>query len=162
MTLMLEGVTVPSNVINEFAAKFWKRVELRGDHWIFSGKARGGSLNYGVVRLPKSFNYGRKSVLAHRLSFFLTHGRWPINARHTCDIPLCIRPDHIIEGTQADNIRDAMERGRARNGNLKLNPEIWAAIKTSTESSSALSQKYGVHPAHIRKIRRGKVSVYRP
>lgn len=32
--------------------------------------------------------------------------------RHVCDVPLCVRPDHLIPGTQKQNVRDAMQRGR--------------------------------------------------
>jgi hypothetical protein len=36
--------------------------------------------------------------------------------RHRCDTPDCFRYDHLEVGTQADNLRDMHERGRARNG----------------------------------------------
>jgi hypothetical protein len=32
--------------------------------------------------------------------------------RHTCDNPKCVRPDHLIVGTQKQNVGDAMARGR--------------------------------------------------
>lgn len=33
-------------------------------------------------------------------------------ARHTCDNTLCVRMDHIVEGSQGDNNRDRDSRGR--------------------------------------------------
>lgn len=36
--------------------------------------------------------------------------------RHTCDNEWCVRPDHIVPGTQGDNLRDAIERGQQRYG----------------------------------------------
>jgi hypothetical protein len=144
-------------------AKFWSRLDTTTEHWLFTGKARSGSLNYGAVKLPMALGLGRKMVGAHRFAFFLTHGYWPLNARHTCDIPLCCNPDHVVEGTQADNIHDCVNRHRARNGNIKLNPGIWDEIRKSTESSTVLGKRYGVHPAHVRKIRRGDSGlVYNP
>ena len=143
--------------------KFWSKLDKTSDHWLWTGKSLRGSLGYGAVRLPLSFGLGRKMESSHRVSFYLTHGYWPSNARHTCDIPLCCHPDHLIEGTQADNIDDCRKRNRARNGNIKLNPTIWEAIRQSTESSTVLGKQYGVHPAHIRKIRRGVSGIeYRP
>lgn len=33
--------------------------------------------------------------------------------RHRCDMPLCVNPEHLETGTQRQNVRDAMDRGRA-------------------------------------------------
>lgn len=56
------------------------------------------------------------SVWLHRLICVFTHNvplftseRW--EARHICDNPRCIRVEHIIPGTTADNARDRLERG---------------------------------------------------
>jgi hypothetical protein len=144
-------------------SNFWARLDKTTGHWIFTGKARSGSLNYGSVTTPTTLGLGRRVVGAHRFAFFLTHGYWPENARHTCDIPLCCNPDHIVEGTQADNVQDCVKRHRRRNGNIKLNPEIWAEIRKSTESSTVLGKRYGVTSANIRSIRSGKSGwVYNP
>lgn len=35
--------------------------------------------------------------------------------RHTCDNPPCVNPDHLVVGTQRDNVQDAIARGRHRN-----------------------------------------------
>lgn len=34
-------------------------------------------------------------------------------ARHTCDNPMCVSQEHLVEGTPAQNTRDMIERGRA-------------------------------------------------
>lgn len=34
--------------------------------------------------------------------------------RHTCDVPKCVNPGHLVAGTQLDNIRDMERRGRRR------------------------------------------------
>ena len=41
---------------------------------------------------------------AHRIAFLISYGRLPANALHLCDMPLCVNPDHIFDGTQADNM----------------------------------------------------------
>lgn len=37
-------------------------------------------------------------------------------ARHTCDNPKCVNPEHLSPGTQAENMRDKVCRGRTNNG----------------------------------------------
>lgn len=33
--------------------------------------------------------------------------------RHTCDNPRCINPEHLLIGTQRDNVQDRVERNRS-------------------------------------------------
>lgn len=56
-----------------------------------------------------------KTQLMHRVVFETYNER--INAdlvvRHTCDNALCINPNHLILGTQADNVADrVLRKGR--------------------------------------------------
>ena len=39
--------------------------------------------------------------------------------RHTCDTPSCIEPSHLIVGTQADNVKDSVERGTHKQPSFK-------------------------------------------
>lgn len=51
---------------------------------------------------------------AHRLVYTVIHGDIPRFGviRHTCDNRRCIRPKHLLLGTDADNTADMMARGR--------------------------------------------------
>ena len=138
--------------------KFWANMERTPEgHWLWKGKGRLGSLGYGALKLPLALGFGRKNESAHRLAFYLTRGYWPENARHTCDIPLCCRPEHVIEGTAQDNRHDCIQRGRDRNGTTRLDPESWKAIRESPDTATVLAHRYGITAGWVRKIKRGKV-----
>lgn len=52
-------------------------------------------------------------VLAHRVSFERKYGRPPRGyLLHSCDAPACINPAHLREGTQRENIRESVAKGR--------------------------------------------------
>lgn len=66
-------------------------------------------------RTPQGYAQVRRNgklIYAHRLAFFEVFGWWPPVVRHTCDNPPCVNIWHLLPGTQADNVRDMVERGR--------------------------------------------------
>lgn len=82
--------------------KFWNQVDKTGDCWIWTGRTERG---YGRV--------GRRG-LAHRVAYEFSKGPIPegLEIRHTCDTPPCVKPDHLVAGTHAENMRDMVERER--------------------------------------------------
>lgn len=86
--------------------KFWNRVEKTDGCWLWTGSL---SARYGYMRI-----YG-KSMAAHRISISLHLGRWiekDAVVLHTCDNVACVNPEHLRIGTQADNVRDMVAKGR--------------------------------------------------
>lgn len=65
---------------------------------------------------------------ASRYAFFLTFERWPVQANHHCDNPLCCNtgPGHVYEGTQQQNIadRDARSRRKAPRGEASAKSKL--------------------------------------
>ena len=93
---------------------FWCKVD-KGDGdgcWEWTGATQ--SKGYG------SFSINGKTYNAHRISFAIHNGYMPtLNVLHSCDNRKCVRPDHLREGTQLENVQDMIERGRADMSGLK-------------------------------------------
>lgn len=79
-----------------------------------------GCWEYGGARNNKGYGrcmYGQKEVSVHRLSaainlhLDLESG---IQALHRCDNPPCFNPEHLFTGTQSDNVRDCVKKGRQK------------------------------------------------
>lgn len=91
--------------------RFWANVQRTPDGcWPWMGEIT----NKGYGSLSIYSNDRRHRVLAHRLSVVIATGA-DIDGRvvmHTCDNPPCVNPDHLRVGTQADNMRDALSKGR--------------------------------------------------
>jgi HNH endonuclease len=95
----------------DVAKRFWSKVDKRGPDecwpWTAGTAGKGG---YGRFRM------GDKRVQASRVAWEMEHGRPlppELDALHSCDNPPCVNPAHIWPGTAADNVRDAVAKGRA-------------------------------------------------
>lgn len=115
---------------------------------------------YGVIYAGE----GTKRTYAHRQHWIDNNGPIPKGTvlRHRCDIRHCWRLDHLVPGTQADNVRDMMQRGRQAKGtmrwNAKLTDDTVRRIKKNTEGYNQVqwSQVLGVSDATINLILKGK------
>jgi hypothetical protein len=136
------------------ADRFWSLVQKGSDCWEWQGRRFDDG--YG------SF-YGRAHILrAHRLSYELTYGPIPEGmwVLHRCDNPLCVRPSHLFLGTNHDNVRDRIAKGRGvkgeRSPNAKLNAakvkEIRRLFAKGGWTYTSLGRKYSVTRATIRFI----------
>lgn len=110
-----------------------------------------GSLPFGYGHI----HYNGKQRKAHRVSWFLKYGAWPKDlVLHRCDVPCCVNPDHLFEGTYKDNNRDRDIKGRS--GQSKLNPELVLKIRGEKGTTAEIARKYGVAFNTIASIKKRK------
>jgi len=69
-----------------------------------------------------NITWNGRQILAHVLSYKLFRGPIPAGmfVCHHCDNRMCINPAHLFCGTQADNMRDCVAKGR-----INRNPRRW-------------------------------------
>lgn len=92
--------------------RFYEKIYFSPDgcwYWAAAWTAKTG---YG------KFTICGDDVDSHRASYIIHKGKIPkgMVIMHTCDNKLCVNPDHLVMGTQADNIRDAVSKGRNPKG----------------------------------------------
>lgn len=91
--------------------RMMERVEKGDGCWLWPGYCNRDG--YGVIK-----EVGQR-YFVHRLSYERHHGvklDEDVIVRHKCDVPNCIRPDHLETGTHLDNVADRVARGRSAVG----------------------------------------------
>lgn len=94
--------------------RFWSKVAKAGpdDCWLWT--ATKNNKGYGMFTI--SALIGKE--VAHRVSYKLSKGPIPrgLFVCHECDTPACVNPKHLFLGTNRDNMRDMVAKGRAGKG----------------------------------------------
>lgn len=150
-----------SRVILTVEQRFWKYVQKSDGCWAWTGTADGS----GRGRLNINVSYKRcVPDLAARISWKISKGPIPdkLFVLHRCDNPNCVNPDHLFLGTQLDNIKDMVAKGRVATGerrnSAKLTDEEVCRIRSLYPSLSepALARMFGVDNSTLHAIVSGK------
>lgn len=112
----------------------WKFAKDKHGYGVFANRTRVG-----------------KSRLAHRESYLRATGQIPdLPLDHLCQVPSCVRPEHLEPVTPGENVR--------RSRRTRMTPEILAKIfelRAAGCISQEISEQTGFHRTYISAILRG-------
>ena len=145
--------------------RFWSKVSRSSESdgcWIWSATARNKD-GYGYFGITRD---KRKLTLhAHRVAYTLAHGQITdrMHVCHHCDVPACVRPEHLFLGTHADNVHDMCAKGRQTRGEHqnkarlteKQVREILELLATGLRVC-VVAEMFGVTDATISNIKNGR------
>ena len=143
---------------------FWIYTDKGADSdcWNWQGFRRKDG--YGQMEIVDSSGF-RFLKSAHQASYLIAHGK-PLESglvlRHTCDNKQCVNPHHLIPGTQKENMRDCVERGRNPKGEKhvlsKIKEEDVRLMRERSrggESYASIARDFPVDRTTVAKICKG-------
>jgi DNA-binding XRE family transcriptional regulator len=108
----------------------------------------------GYIKVTRN----KKNFLLHRLVYSEQNGEIPKKSviLHTCDNPSCINIEHLRLGTQQDNLKDMLDKGRHRTKSPKektIKPKLIAELREKAGLSGlALSKRANISSSYLSKI----------
>lgn len=128
---------------NRFYSKIQKLSEKNGGCWVWTGNLNDDMYGYLYI-----FKDGKTTYIgAHVYAWELFIGRpvpKGVHVCHTCDHPYCVNPHHLFIGTNSDNIKDKVSKGRQPS---KLKPQQVIAMREDRQQGmtyQTIADKYGV------------------
>jgi hypothetical protein len=110
---------LPRQVFNEIgfrgtvSDRFWANVipEPNSGCWLWLGST--DRKGYGQMRITTNKKQSKLKYATH-ISLKLHDHQIPsgLHVLHRCDNPACVNPEHLFVGTQQDNMRDMLQKGR--------------------------------------------------
>lgn len=131
-------------------------VDTNGGCWLWNRSL--GRHGYGQAKA------GPRPTGAHRLFYERFIGPIPEGAvvMHKCDVTCCVNPDHLVAGTQKENMADSARKGRIvslrgeDSVNARLTEDIVRAIRADQKTSNCeFGRRLGVHSSVVSRARRG-------
>jgi len=115
-------------------------VDKETNCWIWSRSI--DSRGYGVAKRNQYTSRG-----AHRLSYSVFVNEIPqdLLVCHHCDNPKCVNPYHLFVGTNKDNMRDMVEKGRQDNGSMRGEDSWWWGRKHKESTKRKIGGANAIH-----------------
>lgn len=135
------------------------------DRLRYTKPSENGCINYLGAINSEGYGWFRPSaaekvIKAHRAAWILEHGEIPegMHVCHNCDNRKCVNHKHLFLGTNADNVRDKTQKGRAsaligvKHWKARLTDADIVAIRQDGRTQTEIARVYGVRQATISQI----------
>jgi hypothetical protein len=149
------------SIAEDDASRFWDKVSSTAKCWLWT--AGRNEKGYGV------YSVEGRTIRAHRYIWMKTTGKEipeGLLVLHKCDIPSCVRPNHLFLGTAQENTEDALKKGRLKShwrGDTDRHPRRKLAVneqrqllrlyRTGGYSAACLGAAYGVDVRYIYELK---------
>lgn len=122
------------NIEQKYIDKLWSNVKILSDNECWEWQGRVDNKQYGIMYVKK------QAMKTHRISYFLTNpfDNQNLIVRHKCNNKKCCNPNHLILGTNGDNIRDRLDQDKNQ---YKLNWEYVKIIRDEFCKNPNISSK---------------------
>lgn len=141
--------------IRELKERFEEKIFHSPDGcWIWTGAVT--KRGYGHIRTNSTM------TRAHRVSYFLYKGEDPgdLFVCHTCDVPLCVNPQHLFADTGKGNSEDMVRKGRScrgeKNPSAKLTEDDVRHLRSIPKRDKVkrllFAKQHGISPKSLSQI----------
>jgi hypothetical protein len=140
-------------------ARFWSRVhKMPADGcWFWLGNL--DKDGYGKFQRAKLPGQKQGHVRSHRWAWEQVNG--PVQPEqyllHSCDMPACVRPDHLRIGTQAENVAEC--HAKQRHSRSRLTPDRVREVRSrfaAGERQADIAKSLGVRFSVVASVVHGR------
>lgn len=130
--------------------RFWSKVDKTDTCWNWTANRSDSGIGYG------QFWLNGKLRPANRLAYEEFFGPIPESKLvcHQCDNRACVNPAHLFFGTHTENMKDMVSKDRRATKVKKPVVKKLLELSKAGLSSAQIAPILGIHPGHVRKIRR--------